>query len=237
MRNRKDYQNYPANFLRALHLSELLATDIDYENLTEDQVKGADYLIRLPLLTDREGIVLHRYYNSAMTAKDIAERCNLGQINEDRVRQITKKALKKLQIKELLLYAAEGFDSHRRRMEELLEAEETAFCAARGITDRTHIYYQGLEGLNLPANIDRMMSRANVQTVRDLLMVICSGRRVRGFGALSEAAVREILTRKNLLPENFKRPAWPPVPQLDLEAMIFRELNSYGNESERKECD
>ncbi len=233
MRNRKTDQSYPANFLQALHLNELLGTEIDYEVLTEDQKKGVNYLIR-SRLTDREGIILDCYYNSTMTGKDIAERYNF---RENRVRQIIQEALKKLQVKELLLYAADGFEAHKKRMEEQLKAEEAAFCAARGITDQTHIYYQGIERLNLSIRIYHMMSRAGVQTVRDLLMVICSGRHVRNFGELSEAAVREILTGENLLPENFKRPAWPRVPQLDLEAMIFQELNSYGNGRERKECD
>ncbi len=53
--------NYPANLLNALRLNDLLGTDIDYENLTEDQIKGADYI--LALLTEREEIVLDHYYN------------------------------------------------------------------------------------------------------------------------------------------------------------------------------
>ncbi len=125
MRNEK---NYPARLLNALRLNDLLGTDIDYENLTEDQIKGADYI--LSLLTEREKIVLDLYYKSAMSRKWIAERYNLS---EKRVRQIIDEALKKLQIKELLLYAAEGFDSHKRRMEEQLRTEESKFCMARGI--------------------------------------------------------------------------------------------------------
>ncbi len=72
MRNKK---NYPANLLNALHLNDLLGTDIDYENLTEDQIKGANYI--LALLTEREEIVLDHYYKSFMSRKWIAERYHL----------------------------------------------------------------------------------------------------------------------------------------------------------------
>jgi len=220
MKNRKEYQSYPANFLQAMHLNELLGTNIDYENLTEDQVKGANFIFSK--LSDWNRAKLEDYCKNAC---------------DSFVRRNVRKALKELQIKELLLYAAEGFDAHVNCMREMLKAEETAFCATRGITDRTHIYYQGIERLNLPIRIYHMMSLAGVQTVRDLLMVICSGQSVRNVGALSEAVVREILVKENLLPENFERPAWPRVPSLDLEAMIFQNLNAYGNGAgARREC-
>ncbi len=224
MRNKK---NYPANLLNALHLNDLLGTDIDYENLTEDQIKGANYI--LALLTEREEIVLNYYYKSFMSRKWIAERCHL---TENRVRQIICKALKKLQVKELLQYAAEGFDSHRRRMEEQLRAEESKFCMARGIADRTHLLYQEIERLNLPVKIERALQRGDVRTVRELLITICAARHIRQLGEGSIRYVRELLEKENLMPENFKESAMPVIPRLDLEAIIFQKLNSCENHLE-----
>jgi len=235
MRNRKQVQSYPANVLQALHLNELLGTNIDYENLTEDQVKGVNYLICSSPLTEREEIILERYYGSAMTAKEIAEEYNLS---KKRVQQIYQRALKKLQVKELLLYAAEGFDAHVYRMQEMLKTEEAAYCAARGITDQTHLYYQDIERLNLTVRAEHMMRLDGVQDVRALLLVIASGRSVcvRNFGTGSEAATREILVREGFLPENYEIPVWRywrepwrHVPLLDIEAMTFRDLNACEN--------
>ncbi len=217
MRNKK---NYPANLLNALHLNDLLGTDVDYENLTEDQIKGADYI--LSMLTERERIVLDHYYKSAVSRKWIAERYHL---TKKRVRQIIYAALKKLQIRELLLYAAEGFDFHRRRMEEQLRAEESRFCKTRGIMDRTHLFYQEIERLNLPVKIERALQRGNVRTVRELLITICAARRVYQLGEGSIRVVSEILKRENLMPEDFQESEIPVIPQIDMEAIIFQRIN------------
>ena len=52
--------------------------------------------------------------------------------------------------------------------------------------------------------------------------------RRRNFGTLSLDFARKILERENLLPENFKMSATPGIPQLDLEASVFQQINAFG---------
>lgn len=225
-------KSYPANLLEALGTNDLLGTKMDYEKLTPDQMKGVDYI--LSQLTQRERIVLDCYYKEGMSRKGIAEYYHL---TEKRVRQIIMGALEQIRAKEWLSYAANGYENNRKRMEEQLKTEEALFCAVRGVTDPTHIYYQGMERLNLPVRPYNSMKREGIRTVRDVLLFLCSGRRIRNFGARSEDTVIAALARENLLPEGFKRTAMPPIPKLALEAGIFRVLNACDRQDERRGCD
>lgn len=231
MRRKK---NYPANLLTVLHLNELLGTDIDYEKLTEDQMKGVEYM--LSALTERERTVLHCRYRDGMTGKEITARYHL---TEKRVRSIIEEAFKKIRVEAWLFYAANGYEANRKRMKEQLKTAESVFCTARGITDRTHIFYQGIECLDLPVKIDNSLKRAGIRTVRELLIFICSDGHARNFGGISFSLVCDRLKKENLLPENFSKCSIAPVPRLDLETIVFRKLNGYeydGKEREGRKC-
>ncbi len=117
-------------------------------------------------------------------------------------------------------------------MEEQLRTEESKFCTTRGIADRTHLFYQEVERLDLPVRIKRVLRREDVRSVRELLIAICAERRIYQLGEISLRVIREILEKENLMPENFKESAMPVIPRLDLEAIIFKKLNSCENHLE-----
>lgn len=214
-------KNYPANLLTALHLNSLLGTDMDYEKLNLDQIRGVEYIFSR--LTEREQIVLSHYYKEGMSRKAISERYRLG---ENYVRQIIEKALKKIRVKELLFYVANGYEENKKRVEEQLKIEEDQFCKLRKITNEKHIYYQNIECLNLPTRTYNPLKRANIQTIRDLLIFVCSARHLRTFGDVSMALVSVILEKENLLPKGYIKDDKGCIPQLDLEVSIFQKLNS-----------
>lgn len=213
-------ENYPVNLLTALHLNEMLGTSIEYEKLTADQIRGVEYIFSR--LTEREQVVLSHYYKEGMSRKAISEKYRLG---ENYIRRIIEKALKKIRVKELLSYVANGYEANKKRLEEQLKAEEARFCKLREITDQTHIYYQKIEYLNLPVRTYNPLKRANIQTIRDLLIFVCSARHLRTFGEVSMALVSVILEKENLLPKGYIKDDKGGIPQLDLEVSIFQKLN------------
>lgn len=224
-------KRYPANLLEALRPIDLPGLELDYENLTADQMQGVDYI--LSQLTERESIILDCYYKKGMSRKEIADHFYL---TEKRVRQLTREALDKIRAAEWFMYAVNGYEDNQKRLEEQCGTEENRFCAARGITDRTHIYYQEIECLNLPVRPYHSMKRAGIRTVRDALLFICSGQNIRGFGELSAESVRAALVKENLLPKGFKKRAAPNIPRLELEADIFRSLNACDRQNKRRSC-
>ena len=97
-----------------------------------------------------------------------------------------------------------------------------------GITSPTHLYYQGLEALHLPAKCYNPLSRSDVKTVREVLIFLCSSAQIRNFGALSATTVREYLAHVNLLPADGTLPCCnAKAPRLDLEVQVFRALNTH----------
>ena len=82
---------YPENLLMELSLSLETGIDIDYENLTDDQLIGLEYV--LSLLTERSQALIHEYYKNNKSRKQIAEQYHL---TENRVRQCIGHALRDL---------------------------------------------------------------------------------------------------------------------------------------------
>ena len=106
--------------------------------------------------------------------------------------------------------------------------EEQIYCERCGITSSTHLYYQGLEVLHLPAKCYNPLSRNDVKTVREVLIFLCSSAQIRNFGALSATTVREHLAHVNLLPADGALPCCnAEAPRLDLEVQVFRALNTH----------
>ena len=103
------------------------------------------------------------------------------------------------------------------------ETQRTIFYDA--LTDDQR---KGLEALHLPAKCYNPLSRNDVKTVREVLIFLCSSAQIRNFGALSAVAVREHLTRENLLPAGGALPCCnAKAPCLDLEVEVFRVLNTH----------
>ena len=42
---KKRYKEYPANLLEAMKVNEIMGSDLDYENLSEDQMQGLTYAL------------------------------------------------------------------------------------------------------------------------------------------------------------------------------------------------
>ena len=53
---------YPANLLTELSLNEEMGTNIDYENLSADQLEGLNYV--LSCLTERNRLLIREYYEN-----------------------------------------------------------------------------------------------------------------------------------------------------------------------------
>lgn len=215
-------KNYPANLLDRVHLNELCGSNIDYGNLTEDQLKGVEYI--LSRLTERERVVLKLYYHEGMSRKAIAEEHALC---EERIRQITEKALKKLSVKEWLSFVTYGYESNLSRLEKLIGSEEELFCLTIGIAEKDHIYYQDIEALKLPVKVYGPLKRANIQTVRELLIFTCSSRHIRNLGDVSMALLRAILEKEHLfLPGCDWSSCDQSLPRQELELQVFQKLNN-----------
>ena len=90
---KKRYNEYPANLLAAMKVNEIMGSDLDYENLSEDQMQGLTYA--LSALTEREMIVLTENYKEEMSVKAIAD---MHYLTESRVKGIKRDALKKEEI-------------------------------------------------------------------------------------------------------------------------------------------
>ncbi len=91
---KEGWKKYPANLLDMLHLNELCESNMDYGNLMKDQLKGVEYI--LSCMPESERIILRLYYCKCMSRKAIAEEHHLC---EERIRQITEEALKRLPVK------------------------------------------------------------------------------------------------------------------------------------------
>lgn len=215
---------YPENLLSALHLNEETQRMISYDELTEDQHKGLEYA--LSALSEREQIVLRHHFCEGIGYKAIGLHYNLS---ESRTRNIIRDALRWLHKNPAwLYYITDGFEARTAYLRQQLQTEERLYCERCGITSPTHLYYQGLEALQLPAKLRNPLSRNDIKTVREVIIFLCSSAQIRNFGALSAAAVRERLARENLLPTDGTLPCCnAEAPRLDLEVQVFRALNTH----------
>ena len=195
---------YPENLLSALHLNEETQRAISYDALTDDQRKGLEYA--LSTLSERERIVLRHPFCEGIGYNAIGLHYNLS---ESRTRSIIRDALRWLHKNPAwLYYITDGFEARTAYLRQQLQTEEQIYRERCGITSPTHLYYQGLEALQLPAKLRNPLSR--------------------NFGALSAASVREHLAHENLLPADGALPCCNArAPRLDLEVQVFRALNTH----------
>ena len=216
--------SYPKNLLSALHLNEETQRMISYDVPTDDQRKGLEYV--LSALSEREQIVLREHFCEGIGYKAIGLHYNLS---ESRTRNIIRDALRWLHKNPAwLYYIIDGFEARTAYLRQQLWAEERTYRERCGITSPTHLYYQGLDALQLPAKLRNPLSRNDIKTVREVMIFLCSSAQIRNFGALSAAAVREQLARENLLPVDGALPYCnAEAPRLDLEVQVFRALNTY----------
>lgn len=217
-------KNYPANLLYKLQVNEKTGSNIDYDNMTFDQLQGLEYV--LEQLTEREKVVIQMYYEEGFTKKEIANRF---EVTDRRIHQILEKVYRKLRAKEkLLFYVVNGYEVMMGCLQEQLTREEKRYCNVRGIRDKDHLYYQKIACLDLSTRVYHALCREGIATVRDLIVSICSSQRIRNLGDLSCSLVKRVLEEENLIPRNFETCDCPrDLPKRDVELRVFMKLNSY----------
>ena len=215
---------YPENLLSALHLNEETQRMISYDALTDDQRKGLEYA--MSALSEREQIVLREHFCEGIGYKAIGLHYNLS---ESQTRNIIRDALRWLHKNPAwLYYITDGFEARTAYLRQQLRTEERIYRERCGITSPTHLYYQGLEAMQLPAKLRNPLSRNDIKTVREVIIFLCSSAQIRNFGALSRTALREYLASENLLPADGTLPCCnAEAPRLDLEVQVFWALNKY----------
>ena len=109
---------------------------MDYATLTADQQAGLANL--LEQLTERERFVLDKHYREGASMKALADQHH---VNENRIRQIIRHAVKKCQVKELLLYVADGFTARTKAITEQAAQAEQLYCQHLSM-EGVHLYRQ-----------------------------------------------------------------------------------------------
>ena len=218
---------YPANLLSAIQLNEICGTAIDYATLNADQQEGVTNL--LGQLTEREHFVLDKHYREGVSMKTLADQHH---VNENRIRQIIRHAVKKCQVKELLLYVADGFTARTKALTEQAAQAERLYCQRFGI-EEAHLYQQKVDALALSTKVLRTLERASIHTIRDLAILsqyeIGLGR-IRMLGVTSEMQIITHLQSAGLLPAQYERiPGCPCCMKPDRELAAFRNLTRFAD--------
>lgn len=218
---------YPANLLSAIKLNEICGTAMDYVTLNADQQAGVTNL--LGQLTERERSVLDKHYREGASMKALADQHH---VNENRIRQIIRHAVKKCQVKELLLYVADGFTARTKALTEQAAQAEQLYCQCFGV-EEAYLYRQKVDTLDLSTKVMRTLERAGVHAIRDLVILsqyeagLC---RIRMLGAASERQIIARLQSAGLLPAEYEKiPGYPCCMKPDRELTAFRNLNRFAD--------
>ena len=218
---------YPANLLSAIKLNEICGTAIDYATLNADQQAGMTNL--LGQLTERERFVLDKHYREGASMKALADQHH---VNENRIRQIIRHAVKKCQVKELLLYVADGFAARTNALTEQAAQAVRLYCQHLSM-EGVHLYRLEAGALDLPVKVLHTLDRAGVHAIRDLVILsqyeagLC---RIRMLGVASERQIITRLQSAGLLPAQYERlPGWPCCMKPDRELAAFRNLTRFAD--------
>lgn len=216
---------YPVNLLSAIRLNEICGTAMDYATLIADQQAGLANL--LDQLTERERFVLDKHYREGASMKALADQHH---VNENRIRQIIRHAVKKCQVKELLLYVADGFAARTNALTEQAAQAERLYCQHM---EGVHLYRLEAGALDLPVKVLHTLDRAGVHAIRDLVILsqyeagLC---RIRMLGAASERQIITRLQSAGLLPAQYERiPGCPCCMKPDRELAAFRNLTRFAD--------
>ena len=218
---------YPANLLSAIKLNEICGTAIDYATLNADQQAGMTNL--LGQLTERERFVLDKHYREGASMKALADQHH---VNENRIRQIIRHADKKCQVKELLLYVADGFTARAKALTEQAAQAERLYCQHLSM-EEVHLYRLEAGALNLPAKVLHTLDCAGVHAIRDLVILsqyeagLC---RIRMLGTASERQIITRLQSAGLLPAEYEKiPGCPCCMKPDRELAAYHNLNRFAD--------
>ena len=218
---------YPVNLLSAIRLNEICDTAMDYATLIADQQAGLANL--LDQLTERERFVLDKHYREGASMKALADQHH---VNENRIRQIIRHAVKKCQVKELLLYVADGFAARTNALTEQAAQAERLYCQHLSM-EGVHLYRLEAGALDLPVKVLHTLERAGIHAIRDLVILsqyeagLC---RIRMLGAASERQIIARLQSAGLLPAEYEKiPGYPCCMKPDRELTAFRNLNRFAD--------
>ena len=219
-------KQYPANLLKAIRLNEICGAAIDYGALTADQQGGLTNL--LARLTERERFVLDKYYCEGISMKALADQY---QVNQNRIRQIIRHAVKKCQVKELLFYVAVGLETRTKALSEQSAQAERLYCHHYGIEGESHLYRREAGALDLPNKVLCTLERAGICQIRDLVILSQYEdglRKIRMLGSTSEAQIVAHLQSTGLLPSRYEKIAGSPCcMKPDRELAAFCNLNQF----------
>ena len=200
---------------------------MDYATLTTDQMEGLANLLKQ--LTEREQFVLDKHYHEGISMKALADQYH---VTQNRIRQIIRHAVKKCQVKELLLYVADGFTARTKALTEQAAQAEQLYCQHLS-KEGVHLYRLEAGALNLPAKVLHTLDRAGVHAIRDLVILsqyeagLC---RIRMLGAASERQIIARLQSAGLLPAEYEKiPGYPCCMKPDRELTAFRNLNRFAD--------
>lgn len=219
-------KQYPANLLKAIRLNEICGAAIDYDTLNADQKGGLTNL--LAQLTERERFVLDKYYRKGISMKALADQY---QVNQNRIRQIIRYAVKKCRVQELLFYVAVGLETRTRAITEQAARAELLYCLSYGIEGESHLYHREVGALDLPSKVRCTLERAGIRQIRDLVILSQYEdglRQIRMLGTTSEAQIVVHLQSAGLLPLQYEKIAGRPCcMKPDRELAAFCNLNQF----------
>lgn len=217
---------YPANLLKAIRLNEICGAAIDYDTLNADQQGGLNNL--LAQLTERERFVLDKYYREGISMKALAGQY---QVNQNRIRQIIRHAVKKCQVQELLFYVAVGLETRTKALTEQAAQAERLYCHSYGIEGESHLYHRKVGALDLPSKVLCTLERAGIHQIRDLVILSQYEeglRQIRMLGSTSEAQIVTHLQLAGILPPQYEKIAGrPSCMKPDRELAAFCNLNRF----------
>lgn len=219
-------KQYPANLLKAIRLNEICGAAIDYGALTADQQGGLANL--LAQLTERERFVLDKYYCEGISMKALADQY---QVNQNRIRQIIRHAVKKCQVQELLFYVAVGLETRTKALTEQAAQAEHLYCQRYGVAGESHLYCREVGALDLPSKVLCTLERAGIRQIRELVILSQYEdglRQIRMLGSTSEALIVAHLQSVGLLPPQYENIAGSPCcMKPDRELAAFCNLNQF----------
>ena len=200
---------------------------MDYATLTTDQMEGLANLLKQ--LTEREQFVLDKHYHEGISMKALADQYH---VTQNRIRQIIRHAVKKCQVKELLLYVADGFTARTKAITEQAAQAEQLYCQHLSM-EGVHLYRLEAGALDLPVKVLHTLERAGIHAIRDLVILsqyeagLC---RIRMLGAASERQIITRLQSAGLLPAQYERiPGCPCCMKPDRELAAFRNLTRFAD--------
>ena len=160
---------WPESIITEIGLKDVFGVD-EYATLSEDQLKGLDYALRL--ITPKEREVLFLRYKEHLSLRQIGkhyERC------VERIRQINNKAIRKLRHPSRLKYYRDGFQNSQRierEHAEILKAQVAAIRKenkAQAIESLKGLY---IEEMNLSVRAYNCLSRAGIREISELERII-----------------------------------------------------------------